>query len=90
MPRPTVTVEEQTCTKCGKTKPLSAYRRQSHRPNGRDTICKACRRAHDREVKEKSFGPLPGPEGSQEWLAEIRRRAAIIRATASRLSGDIG
>ena len=72
--------ETQECTRCGETKPLSAYRRQSHRPNGRDTICKACRNAHDRDVKKKSFGPLPEPEGSEEWLKEVWRRAAVIRA----------
>ena len=74
------TEEKQECTRCGKTKALSSYCRQSQRPNGRDTICKACRKAHDRDVKRKSFGPLPKPEGSQEWLDEVWRRAGIIRA----------
>jgi len=72
--------DNQRCSKCGRAKPLSAYRRQSHRANGRDTICRACRNRHDQEVKEKSFGPLPEPEGSVLWLAEIQRRAAVIRS----------
>lgn len=73
------TQEKQRCTRCHRAKALEAFRRQSQRPNGRDTICKACRNAHDREVKKQSFGPLPKPEGSDEWLKEVWRRAALIR-----------
>ncbi len=71
--------ETQQCTKCGETKPLSDYRRQSHRPNGRDTICRACRKKAYEESKKSPFGPLPEPAGSEEWVDELWRRAKIIR-----------
>ena len=74
------TEERQQCSRCGKAKPLSAFRRHKTRPNGRDTICRACRARHDRDVKDSSFGPLPEREGSKKWLKEISRRAAAIRA----------
>ena len=74
-----LTDETQQCSKCEEEKPLSAYRRQSHRPNGRDTICRACRKRAYYAAKEKSFGPLPEPEGSEVWTNEIWRRAASIR-----------
>lgn len=77
MPKTTPT---QTCTKCGREKPLGAFRRQSHRPNGRDTICRACRKKRYEAGKARSFGPLPEPEGSREWLDEIWRRAAVIKS----------
>jgi hypothetical protein len=72
--------ETQACSKCGRTKPMDAFRRQSHRACGRDSICRACRKAADEEARAKSFGPLPGRPGSGRWLAEIRRRARQIRA----------
>ena len=42
-------------------------------------MCKACRKANYEAAKAGSFGPLPEPEGSKEWVAEARRRADIIR-----------
>ena len=69
----------QRCTKCGRLKRLTAYRKQSQLKSGRDTICKACRKKHDAMVKAMSFGPLPEPEGSREWVREIWRRAESIR-----------
>jgi hypothetical protein len=32
--------------------------------------------------KPERFGPLPEPEGSEEWYAEVRRRATVIREEA--------
>ena len=74
-----VTEEKQKCTRCGKTKALTAFRRHRTRPNGRDSICKACRKRHDREAKDRSFGPLPERESSKRWLKEVWRRAAAVR-----------
>jgi hypothetical protein len=74
------TQEMQPCTRCHTEKPLEAFRRQKQRPNGRDTICRACRSRRDHDAKANSFGPLPQPEGSEEWVAEVWRRAAVIRA----------
>ena len=72
--------DKARCTRCARLKPLSAFRRQSHRANGRDTICRACRKARDRAVKAGSFGVLPDPEGSDAWVAEVWRRAEVIRS----------
>jgi hypothetical protein len=68
----------QQCTRCKETKPLEAFRRHPRRKCGRDSICKACRKARYDKVKEESFGPLPGRAGSNEWLAEVERRARVI------------
>jgi len=70
---------KQTCTKCGQRKAMTAFRRQSANKTRRDTICKACRKKHDAMVKAMSFGPLPEPEGSREWVEEIWRRAEKVR-----------
>ena len=72
--------ELQQCRRCRQVKPLSAYRRHCIRPNGRDTICKDCRKAAYRLEKVEGFGPLPTPAGSQEWVDEVWRRAAAVRA----------
>jgi len=69
----------QRCSRCGQVKRATAFRRQSSSRTGRETICKACRKKHDAMVKAMSFGPLPEPEGSEEWVEEIWRRASIIR-----------
>jgi len=37
---------EKTCTKCGETKPLSAYRKQRDTKDGYSYHCKACRRIY--------------------------------------------
>jgi len=86
------------CSKCGQEKPLSEF--YVYRKNGRqhrEGICKQCRRAQQRRwyrlKKSKRarkpatgpyFGPLPGREGSEKWIKEIWRRAAIIRAARPR------
>lgn len=72
--------DTQRCSKCGEEKPLAAFRRQSHRSNGRDSICRACRKQAYRRSKDRSFGPLPGAHGSEEWVHEIWRRADRIRS----------
>lgn len=35
--------------------------------------------------KPQGFGPLPEPEGSKKWYAEVRRRATLIRKEAMRI-----
>ncbi len=60
-------------------KPLKAFRRHAKRTCGYSGICKACRKA-EYESSKDYFGPLPEPEGSEEWLEEVWRRAAVIRA----------
>ena len=72
--------EKQKCTRCGKVKSMTSFRRNCRRKCGRDSICKACKDAHEKAVKAASFGPLPEPEGSEAWVKEIWRRAGAIRA----------
>ena len=38
-------MEQKTCTKCGETKPLTEFQRDSHRKDGVRTRCKICTRA---------------------------------------------
>ena len=71
--------ETQTCKSCKERKPLSAYRRHCKGHKGRDSMCKACRKADYEAMKAKNFGSLPEQEGSEEWAAEVRRRAETIR-----------
>ena len=72
--------EKQKCARCGKTKTLRAFRRHHLGPKGRETVCKACRKKAYRKRNARRFGRLPDTEGSEEWMKEIRRRAAVIRA----------
>gem|GEM_PF-4434452 len=69
----------QTCSRCGRDQALSDFRRHRRRHNGRDSVCKECRKAADRAARAGSFGPLPGPDGSDGWIEEIWRRAGTIR-----------
>ena len=41
----------KVCTKCGETKPLTAFGKRSDRNDGHDTRCKECRNAHVREYR---------------------------------------
>jgi hypothetical protein len=59
-------------------KPLTAFRRHAKRTCGYSGICKACRKS-EYESSKGYFGPLPEPEGSEEWVKEVWRRAAVIR-----------
>ena len=83
-PIATATRETQRCNRCGKVKPLTAFRRHAKRTCGYSGICKACRKA-EYESSKGSFGPLPEPEGSEEWVAEIRKRARTIREQEQQL-----
>ena len=78
------TQEKQTCSKCRESLPLGAFRRGSHRSNGRDTICRKCRKAAYHKAKSESFGPLPEPEGSRAWVEEIWRRAKLVKREKER------
>lgn len=47
----------KTCTRCGETKPLTAFRRDSRRPDGRHSQCKSCRSLTDKTQKlRKQYG----------------------------------
>jgi len=64
------------CTKCGETKPLEEFHRQKDGPDGRESICKVCKRDRQNEHYRKNKDAI---------LAKRRiRRSAAGRETKAR------
>ena len=52
----------KTCRKCNETKPLSEFYERKSAPDGREYVCKDCRRRRCRERKNGSEYVDPAPE----------------------------
>lgn len=50
--------ETKRCTKCGETKPLDEFSRDSSKKDARRSLCRACERQRQMERCPKSTAPL--------------------------------
>lgn len=66
------------CARCGMTKPRSQFHRHTRRPDGLQTVCKACRADIDHERYEKKVGmsvprhPQHSERGRKAWLVSLK------------------
>ena len=69
--------EKKKCIYCKKVLPLSDFYKNRDRPDGRDVLCKVCRRAVQRKkptiVSQLDLADIP----TQVILDEISRRVAL-------------
>jgi hypothetical protein len=61
-PRPHIDREERRCPRCGETKPLAEYSRDTYQPDGHDTYCKTCRIERRRLAAKRPRPKLIRPE----------------------------
>lgn len=67
----------KTCTKCGETKPMDDFHRQSAAPSGRAAECRVCNAARSRAYRARNLERLQAYD--RERLAtDPKRRAANI------------
>ena len=69
--------EKKKCIYCKKVLPLSEFYKDRDRPDGRDVLCKVCRKAVQRKtptiVRQLDLADIP----TQVILDEISRRVAL-------------
>ena len=69
--------EKKKCIYCKKVLPLSEFYKNRDRPDGRDVLCKLCRKAVQRKtptiVSQSDLANVP----TQELLDELSRRVAL-------------
>ena len=69
--------EKKKCIYCKKVLPISEFYKNRDRPDGRDVLCKVCRKAVQRKtptiVSQSDLANLP----TQELLDELSRRVAL-------------
>ena len=69
--------EKKKCIYCKKVLPLSEFYKNRDRPDGRDVLCKVCRKAVQRKtptiVSQSDLANVP----TQELLDELSTRVAL-------------
>lgn len=69
--------EKKKCIYCKKVLPLSEFYKNRDRPDGRDVLCKVCRKAVQRKtptiVSQSDLANVP----TQELLEELSRRVSL-------------
>lgn len=69
--------EKKKCIYCKKVLPISEFYKNRDRPDGRDVLCKVCRKAVQRKtptiVSQSDLANVP----TQELLEELSRRVSL-------------
>lgn len=69
--------KKKKCIYCKKVLPLSEFYKNRDRPDGRDVLCKVCRKAVQRKtptiVSQSDLANVP----TQELLEELSRRVSL-------------
>ena len=69
--------EKKKCIYCKKVLPISEFYKNRDRPDGRDVLCKVCRKAVQRKtptiVSQSDLANVP----TQELLEELSRRGSL-------------
>jgi hypothetical protein len=59
--------QEKICTECSLSKPLKDFRNDKHRPDGKSSKCRLCKRKRDKELH--ALDPVPRRARTAAWRA---------------------
>ena len=89
--------DQKTCTKCGKTKPVSLYYKDKQKPDGLEKRCKQCRSAtqssyykenkdviNERNRVWQKANPQRFLSTQREYQREVYKRIGNVRRSTSR------